>query len=191
MELVSPTPSQELNIMISDKRLEQLKKEIQVWDGKNFIAITEDFFKDSSNFPSGWCTVNFYNEINLDMGWVNQNGEYLTGETKFNWCSDFKNGLAWVRVGSKYTFIEPDGTDFYTGKLPTEDTCKFNWCFDFSNGLAEVLIGSNKYHINILGLMFNTSNRITAEKKNKEFLKILNKYFYENSLKRYIFEEIV
>jgi len=105
--------------MITDTRLEQLKKEIEVWDGNDYIKITEDFFKDSSHFPSGWCCVNFYNEpTNLARGWVNQNGEYLkiNGETKFYWCSDFSNGFAKVKIGSKIdfklTFIRPNGTDY-------------------------------------------------------------------------------
>jgi len=127
----------------------------------------------------------------INKGWVNQNGEYLTGERKFYIVGEFSNGYARVVIGSKCTFIKPDGTDLYTGKLPTEETCKFNNCGNFSNGLAWVGIGSNKYHINTLGFRFNTNDQATALELNKEFLKILNKDFPENSMKHYLLEKFL
>ena len=221
--------------MITKERLLELEKEIRVWNGDNSLEIPEDFFKDSYYFPSGWCCVEFYKEPNIDKGWVNQNGEYLkiNGKTKFFNVGDFNNGVAWVQIGSKYTFIKPDGTDLYTGKIPTEktckfngcddfsngyawvkigskytfikpnvtdlytgkipikDTCKFDMCYDFSNGLAWVKIGSSEYYINILGFRFNTNDQATALELNKEFLKILNKDFPENSMKHYLLEKFL
>jgi len=114
--------------------------------------------------------------------------EELKKETcKFDWCGDFWNGLALVKIGSKRTFIKPDGTDLYTGKIPSEYTCKFDEGGNFKNGLAWVKIGSNEYFINTLGFRFNTKDRATAIEMNKQLLKD----FPENSLKRFIFEEII
>ena len=180
--------------MITDKRLEQLKQKINVWNGSKFISPTKDFFKDSSNFPSGWCGVRFFNEsTSKKWGWVNQNGEYLTGKTKFYNVGEFSNGYAWVRVGvgSKYTFIRLNGTDLYTGKIPTEETCKFNGCGDFSNGVALVIIGYSGYYINTLGFIFNADDQATASNMNKKFLKILNQDFPEHSMKRYLLEKFL
>jgi len=81
---------------MTDKRLEQLKKEIEVWDGNGYIKITEDFFNNPLNFPSGWCLVQFFEKRISISGWVNQNGEYLTinGKTNFLVSVSFSSGLA-------------------------------------------------------------------------------------------------
>jgi len=108
--------------MITDDRLEQLKQKINVFDGNDYIKITEDFFKDSSNFPSGWCCVKFFNEPTMiDGGWVNQNGEYLTGERKFFNVDDFKNGVAEVRAGYKYYYVNTFGFWFNTDDRKTAE----------------------------------------------------------------------
>ena len=75
---------------------------------------------------------------------LNSTGGSFDPNERFDWCGQFKNGIAKVKLNGKYNFID------FNGNLLFPNTW-FDWCSEFHNGVAEVELDRMYNRINTNG----------------------------------------
>jgi len=178
--------------MITDQRLFEIKN-CRVKPDETWTYTTKEFFSNPKNF------VNHYVAFEDERGcnWINEDG-YVLSDKRYNNVHNFSNHLA--------LFITPHGRNWVKDNGEELSDKRYNWAgdfvgnyapFDYKNGLQ-----SRWGYINYLGFEFKNNAfefglehvKKTHEENKPILLEMeskLFKNFPENSLKRFIFEEIV
>ena len=68
-------------------------------------------------------------------------------EKIFTWIDEFYEGIAKVRLGNKYNYINTDGELLSTNQW-------FDYCYEFYEGLAIVAVGNRYYKIDTKGQLY-------------------------------------
>jgi len=173
--------------MITDKRLKEIENCLVFGKNGNFWENpTKNFFTNPLNFENGLSR--FSDEVGKN--WINEQGEVLTNKRYSN-VGAFTNHYAWFKDYYGLNWVNESGKELsekrYTGIGSFKDNFAF---FDDEKG---------KGFANYLGLEFRPNLDSFIFKKdfenNKEIFfdleKRLLKNFPENSLKRFVLEEML
>jgi len=173
--------------MITDKRLEEIQKYL-IWNQGEFVTPTKELFEKSEIFFQNFVRV----RDNSGYNWMNQDGELLSNK-RYVYTGSFFNNRAQFTDNSGNNWVNLNGEELSDKRY-----------FDVGNfyGNFAIFEGEKvKGFVNYLGLEFNsklfkfTDNSSLDIQYNAPILGYMEseyfKRFPKDSLKRFIFEEII
>jgi hypothetical protein len=91
--------------------------------------------------------------FNHKWNYINKEGEIEFPNQWFDYCSDFSEGLALVKLNdNEWNYINKEGEIAFPNR-------RFDGCSDFSEGLARVVINGIFYYINNEGVLFDNNTK--------------------------------